>query len=280
MILNDSWTYFQQKGWRFLDDDGEFRPWINAAKRNIVSKFKNKQYDMGQLRSGSTWFVGINFLDNGPKGDIKGVPFSSKIQSDIRRQFGSLIECWDQGQVSICWPGYPRRDLTETLNSFKYRVKKYASHVDGLIPTGNKRRRFAREFHAFILGIPIINSTSHSAPIIVWEGSHLIFRDLFKTLYSGLSEFEVNNLDITEIYQECRRKVFSTCSASIVCCDKNRPYILDRHRLHGVLPWVDATRNLSVTSDTPRSEIDPLAGRAVIYFRPQYEHKLDWVFEN
>ena len=103
---------------------------------------------------------------------------------------------------------------------------------------------------------------------------------MFKTLYSGLSEFEVNNLDITEIYQECRRKVFSTCSASIVCCDKNRPYILDRHLLHGVLPWGDATKNLSVPSDTPRSDIDPLAGRAVIYFRPQYEHKLDWVFEN
>ena len=51
----------------------------------------------------------------------------------------------------------------ESEKSFNFRIKRFASHIDGIIPLGSKKRRFAKEYHAFILGLPIMNNFKNNA---------------------------------------------------------------------------------------------------------------------
>ena len=263
-----------------MDNDIENYRWIEATKENIRYKFWQKEYEDSEFRSGSTWFAGINFLDNEARGDVNGVSFSPRLWSQIIGNFGVGINYWDTAQVSICWEGYPKKDPAETEKAFKYRLEKYASHVDGLIPIGSARRRFAKEFHAFILGIPIINSGVNSAPLMVWEGSHKIFRTMFRKVYSGLSESEISDLDVTDIYQKYRRKAFSTCPVRKVFSNNNQPYILDRHLLHGVGPWNAGICDPLLLHRDNLFRLDPMFGRIVVYFRPTYKNLLDWITKN
>ncbi|MDG2355629.1 MAG: hypothetical protein P8L82_06390 [Paracoccaceae bacterium] len=274
------WKNFVENGWCFLDNHIENCRWIKAAKANIRNKFRQKEYRDSDFRSGATWFAGINFLDNGIGGDVDGISFSSVLWSQISGNFGVNIKYWDAAQVSICWQGYPGKDPSESEKSFKYRLKKYSSHVDGLIPIGPSKRRFAKEFHAFILGIPITNNRVDSAPLMIWEGSHKIFRNMFSKAFAGLSENEVSNLDVTEIYQKYRRKVFTTCPVKKVFSHNNQPYILDRHLLHGMGPWSAAIDDSLLQHRNNLFRINPMSGRIVIYFRPAYKNPLDWITQN
>ena len=278
--LSVKWSNFNQKGWCFLDNDDQHHRWIEAAKANILYKFGKRKYTKRDFRSGNTWFIGTNFLDNGSDGNINGVSMSSGLWSQISGKFGQGVEYWDPGQVSIFWQGYPKNDSRETEKAFKYRLNKYASHVDGLLPIGPKKRRFAKEYHAFILGLPVINSMAGSAPLVVWEGSHIIFRDLFRRLYNRVSETELRNLDITEMYQKCRTKVFSTCPIRKIFSDHNQPYVLDRHLLHGVVQWKTNKMHSSKKCPNDGIQFDPLSGRIVIYFRPSYKSPMDWLIQN
>ena len=274
------WTNFIKNGWCFLDNGIENYRWIEATKANIRNKFRQKEYKDSDFRSGSTWFAGINFLDNEIGGDVDGISFSSALWSQISGKFGVGIKYWDTAQVSICWKGYPRKDRSESEKAFKYRLKKYSSHVDGLIPIGSSRKRFAKEFHAFILGIPIINNRVDSAPLMVWEGSHKIFRNMFRKVYAGLSETEISNLDVTEIYQKYRRKVFSTCPVRKVFSHNNQPYILDRHLLHGIESWSVPIGDPLLPHLDKLFCTNPMSGRIVVYFRPAYKNPLDWITQN
>ena len=278
--MNQNWSNFYKNGWCFLDSDIENYQWIEATKVNILNKFEQKEFNISDFRSGSTWFAGVNFLDNGSEGDINGASFSSELWSEIYGKFGHGIKYWDTAQVSIFWKGYPKKDQSETEKAFKYRLKKYSAHVDGLIPIGSKKRRFAKEFHAFILGIPIMNNRIDSAPLVVWEGSHIIFRNLFRKLYTGLSKKKVSKLDVTEIYQKYRRKVFSTCTFRKVVSQKNQPYILDRHLLHGVIPWNETVNISPMSYQNDVFRLNPMFGRIVVYFRPSYKNSIDWVTQN
>ena len=68
--MEHNWSHFNQKGWCFLDSNAEHHQWIESAKASIVKKFDQRKYKKSDFRSGATWFTGINFLDNGPNGDI------------------------------------------------------------------------------------------------------------------------------------------------------------------------------------------------------------------
>ena len=278
--MEHNWSHFNQKGWCFLDSNAEHHQWIDSAKASIVKKFDQRKYKKSDFRSGATWFTGINFLDNGPNGDINGKPFSSEIWFEISEKFGSEVKYWDAAQVSICWKGYPIKDSLESENSFRYRLKRYSSHLDGLIPVGQKKRRFAKEFHAFILGIPLLNNSVDAAPLVVWEGSHIIFRDIFRRVYSGLSESEISALDVTEIYHKYRKEVFSSCCTRKVVPYKNQPYILDRHLLHGVVPWKEDINSSSIPYEDNALRLNPMTGRIVTYFRPPHEDPTDWVVQD
>ena len=167
MIQN--WFNLCENGWCFLNTDNDHYDWINEAKKQIKFKFSQNVIKDQDFRSGSTWFVGTNFLDNNSQGKIGSRQLSKKIINNISSYFGTKIQYWDKGQVSICWPGYPKKDTLESEKSFNFRIKRFASHIDGIIPLGSKKRRFAKEYHAFILGLPIMNNFKNNASLVVWE---------------------------------------------------------------------------------------------------------------
>ena len=83
----------------------------------------------------------------------------------------------DTGQVSVTYPGYPRQDAGESDAQARYRRRRDAAHVDGLLPIGPHRRRMLKEPHAWILGLPVTECGAGAAPLVVWEGSHEVMRD-------------------------------------------------------------------------------------------------------
>ena len=62
--------------------------------------------------------------------------------------------------------------------------------------------------------------------------------------------------DVTEIYQETRRRVFETCARVVVTAPPGCAIVLHRMTLHGVAPWAKGA--------------DAAGGRRMIaYFRPE-----------
>ena len=276
MIQN--WLNLCENGWCFLNTDNDHYDWINEAKKQIKFKFSQNVIKDQDLRSGSTWFVGTNFLDNNSQGKIGARQFSKKIINNISSYFGTKIQYWDKGQVSICWPGYPKKDTLESEKSFNFRIKRFASHIDGIIPLGSKKRRFAKEYHAFILGLPIMNNFKNNASLVVWEGSHKIFRNFFRNIYEGVSSNKISHIDITELYNECRNKVFTKCNVKKIVPNFKQPYLLDRHLLHGIDQWKD--QNFGSYVIKHKNSVNNLSnGRIVVYFRPVFSDPYDWIYQ-
>jgi hypothetical protein len=89
-------------------------------------------------------------------------------------------------QVSVTYPGYPRQDPGESDAAHRFRRDRDAAHLDGLLPVGPEKRRFLRETHAFILGIAVTEASEGAAPLVVWEGSHRMIRDVFAQAFDGV----------------------------------------------------------------------------------------------
>ncbi len=274
--MNQDWSNLKKNGWIFLNTDHTHYEWIVEAKKQLETKFHQKLFDCKDLRCGSTWFVGTNFLDNSSNGNIGTKLLSRKIFNNISKKFGNNIKYWDKGQVSICWPGYPRKDDKETIKSFNFRIKRFASHIDGIIPFGKKKRRFAKEFHAFILGFPLQNNCLESAPLVLWEGSHKIFRNFFKEIYEGITSDKISSIDITELYSECRKKVFKNCEVKKITPQFKQPYLLDRHVLHGIDAWPEK-KNVKYNLKNNMLSNNLSDGRIIIYFRPVFFNPYDWI---
>ena len=79
MIQN--WLNLCENGWCFLNTDNDHYDWINEAKKQIKFKFSQNVIKDQDLRSGSTWFVGTNFLDNNSQGKIGARQFSKKLST-------------------------------------------------------------------------------------------------------------------------------------------------------------------------------------------------------
>ena len=69
MIQN--WFNLCENGWCFLNTDNDHYDWINEAKKQIKFKFSQNVIKDQDFRSGSTWFVGTNFLDNNSQGKAR-----------------------------------------------------------------------------------------------------------------------------------------------------------------------------------------------------------------
>ena len=274
--MNQDWSNLNKNGWSFLNTDHIHYEWIAEAKEQLETKFHQKLYDYNDLRCGSTWFVGANFLDNSSNGNIGTKSMSKFFFSNISKKFGPNIKYWDKAQVSICWPGYPKKDAKETKKSYDFRIKRFASHIDGIIPFGSKKRRFAKEFHAFILGFPLHNNCLDCAPLVLWEGSHKIFRNFFKEIYEGISFNKISNIDITELYNECRKKVFKNCEVKKIIPQFKQPYLLDRHVLHGIDEWREK-KNVKCSPKNHRLLNSLSDGRIIVYFRPVFFNPHDWI---
>lgn len=240
-----------------LDHDGfhVFAPdpgvaaWVDAAGQVAAQVLTQ---DRTPRRYGGTWFVGVDALPNAPDGSVQGVPLGG-----VWRDHVTLPKAWHRAQLSVVFSGYPGRDPDENDAAFTYRWKRAGAHVDGLLPVGPKRRRFLREPHGFILGVPL-NDVDQS-PLVVWRGSHRIMGRAFEAALADAPH--PTQVDVTAAYHAARREVFAACERIAVVARPGAVVLLHRHLLHGVAPWADP----AVT--TPRM---------VAYFRPIISPQ-DWV---
>lgn len=216
------------------------------------------------LRCGGTWFVGVDALPNDAQGRVGGGPQLGGMAMDFIARDLRLTLPLHRAQVSICYPGYPQPSAEESPTAYQFRLKRDAAHVDGLLADGPEKRRYVKEPHAYILGLPLTRQSDDAAPLVVWEGSHLIMREMFRETFAGHAPEEWHMLDVTEPYQAARRQVFATCRRIELAANPGEATLLHRHLLHGVAPWGEKATA-------------PDDGRMIAYFRPEAEHPADWL---
>lgn len=209
-------------------------------------------------RCGGTWFVGLDALPNRPDGRMGEAEFPWQ-------EVGLAPVPLHPAQLSVTREGYPRQGEEESESAFRFRQLRDAAHLDGLLPVGPERRRMVREPHGWILGLPLNAATADAAPLVVWEGSHLVMGEALRAAFSGC-EGAPEDHDITEAYQAARKQVFETCPRVEVPGRPGEAVILHRHLIHGVAPWAEGA-----WAEAP--------GRVVAYFRPLLPRVADWLRE-
>ena len=139
-----------------------------------------------------------------------------------------------------------------------------AAHVDGLLPEGPERRRHLREYHGFILGIPMVEFDAAAAPFVVWQGSQEIVREVFRDAFTGQPPQAWGEVDITEPYHAARERVFRECERVEIHARPGQAFIAHRLVLHGTAPWRD-------------DAVAGLDGRMICYFRPDPFGPAEWL---
>ena len=230
-----------QDGYTVFEHDARVAAWAAAARQTGQQVIAQG----GERRHGATWFVGVDALPNADDGSISGVPLSGPFMDHI-----DPPAIWHAAQLSVVFPGYPLQDDGESDGAHRFRKLRDAAHVDGLLPEGPNKRRHLREPHGFILGLPL--NDCDASPLVVWKGSHLVIREAFTKVFAGLPPDDWGDVDVTDIYQATRRKVFDTCERVEVTAQPGQSILLDRHLVHGVAPWGDAAGEM----------------RMIAYFRP------------
>lgn len=224
--------------------------WAMAAQRIAERLSARPSVRAANLRHGQTWFVGVDALPNAPDGRVGGVALAG----DWRAQVPDLP--LHRAQLSIVYPGYPGRDRDEPMPSHRFRCLRHAAHVDGLLPDGPERRRFAREFHAYILGLPL--NAVRDAPTVVWPGSHRIMQ---AALREAIGDSAPEDVDVTDAYHAARKSVFARCDPVPLHAPPGGAFMLHRFALHGTAPWDGA--------------VGP--ARMIAFFRPEFATSADWL---
>ncbi|THH38233.1 hypothetical protein E4Z66_01260 [Aliishimia ponticola] len=225
------------------------RNWARAAYHAALRLPRTQ----GDLRHGRTWFPGVDALPNAADGSVDGVALRGPWQDALPLHGAPL----HRAQLSIVYPGYPQRDPDQSEANHRYRVTRCAAHVDGLLPDGPDRRRFAREFHAYILGIHLNDCAD--APTVFWPGSHRIVAE---ALRQAIGAGPIAQTDITEAYHEARRKVFDTVDPKPLQGAPGAALLLHRFTLHGTAPWTGG---------------DHAEGRMTAFFRPEFPDPQTWL---
>ena len=237
-----------------LNDDGFVTyPWSSDVMdwASAALPLARRALRGAERRHGGTWAPGVDLLANEPDGAVAGVPLLGPWRRDAQWSGG-----WHRAQISAVWPGYPRQDARESDAAHRYRKVRDAAHVDGLLPVGPDRRRFPREFHAFVLGIPL--TTTSEAPTVVWRGSHHIVRHYLSEV---IADRDASSVDVTEAYHAARRAVFESCERVEMSADEGACYLIHRLALHGTAPW-----------SGPAGE-----PRIVAFFRPELDGAGGWL---
>lgn len=259
---------FELNGWCRFPFDPALADWIDRVLPHARATVADPALASWHRYRG-TWFAGVNALPNDDRGAVPdGPPLAGQAVNFIRsvldlREMGLALP-WDRAQVSVCYPGYPQQMEGESDAVFDFRLKKDAAHVDGLLREGQDRRRRLKEYHAFILGIPMVPFTPDAAPFSLWEGSHLVFGKWFRETFASLPLEKWEEIDITEGYQRVRRAVFETCRRVTIHAKPGEAYLAHRHILHGMTPW----------GETAEAGPD---GRMIIYFRPALPDPSHWL---
>lgn len=252
---------FLGKGWCRFDHDAAVVNWVRHAGRAADHALKDPAlahwYDCE-----NTWFIGVDALANDAKGRIESGPdlMGTQWAQFWVRHFGAVPPL-HRGQLSAIWPGYPRPRTGEGPAAFRYRQKRFAAHVDGLLAVGETRQRMIREPHAFVVGMPLNDMPEDAAPLVLWEGSHVIMRRAFENALRQHDPRDWPNVDLTEPYKAARREVFETCPEIRVHARVGEAYLMHRHMLHGMAGW-----------ETGQGV------RKVAYFRPEFPGGVtDWL---
>lgn len=231
------------------------RDWVTTAlpfARRAVTDVSMRQWHVCE----GTWFVGVDALPNdvtgaiGESGPLRGAAV------DLAHAHIGVWPDLHPAQVSVTYPGYPKPREGESDKAFGYRLNRDAAHVDGIRGEGTTKRRFVREPHAFILGLPLTLADAGAAPLVVWPRSHVILRDAFRAVFHKAPRADWPDLEVTELYQTLRKQVFDTCQRVVLSAAPGEAVLLHRHILHGVAPWAKAAK---AGTD----------GRMVAYFRPE-----------
>ena len=261
---NTQTQQFLDKGWTRFPPSPELDAWIAAARPAAAAVATSPEH-ADWHRHGGTWFVGVNALPNDAAGTLReGPPLAGPAVDFALGLTAPYRAAWDKGQVSICFPGYPQRDPDQSEASHRYRLVRDAAHVDGLHAEGPERRRLVREFHGFILGIPLAAVQEGHSPVVVWEGSHHIMRAAFADALRGVDPALWADVDITETYHAARRRCFESCKRVEVTTAPGQTYVIHRLALHGMAPWT----------------AEAGAPRTVIYFRPVLPNPVAWLADD
>ena len=240
-------------GWCLFDHDPKLVDWALAALPSARLAIRDPAL-AHQFQCEGTWFVGLDALPNDTEGRIRG---SGPLQGhvvDVLRSAGVWSDL-HPGQISVTYPGYPKPRDGETPAAFRYRLRRDAAHIDGIIATGPERRRFISEPHAWILGIPLSEADANAAPLVVWSGSPAIIRHGLLEALSPYPPTQWESIDVTDAYQSARRQVFETCPRIELPLRPGQAVLLHRLALHGVAPWQQGAK---ASAD----------GRMIAYFRP------------
>lgn len=253
-----------ERGWVALPPSPEIAAWVAAARPLAERILTDPEHLRAWLRCGGTWFAGVNVMPNGPDGAVPEARVPPLDGTAIRLAEALVAPwpmAWDRAQISVCYPGYPQPWDGESEAAFRFRLKRDAAHVDGLLPeTGADGRRIRRpaERHAVILGIPLGEAHPEAAPMVVWEGSHRLIRDALAERLAGGAPADWARADVTEAYTAARARAFESCRRVPVTVPPGGAYLVHRLAVHGVAPWT--------APDGPP--------RAIAYFRPEPPHEL------
>lgn len=238
-------------GWRRVAEHPALRAWAEAAQEPAAAAVRASS----DWRCGGTWCVGLEALENDPDGTVAGVPLPWEV-------LGLDPMPLHRAQVSTTRAGYPLPSEAESEAAYRFRLNRDSAHLDGLLPVGPEKRRYVKEPHAWILGLPLNRADAGAAPLVVWEGSHLLMQAALSPLLSQADD--PSEVNITDAYQAARAEVFRTCARVELPGVPGEAVILHRHLIHGVAPW-----RPDATAEEP--------GRMVAYFRPLLPSVVEWI---
>ncbi len=256
---------FYQQSWFLFDHDPAIQQWTTHTLPIAREQVTAKQH-ADWLRHNGTWFVGVNALPNDPLGKVGQSEKLSGVAAEFIKQLFNIKQLrLDKGQISVCYPGYPQASAIDSKQAHLYRKRKDSAHVDGLRRDYETNKRYLKEAHSYVLGIPLVDYSADASPLVVWEGSHEIIRRAFTELFDGLNPEQWGEVDVTEIYRHARQEVFDTCKRVAVPAKLGEAFIVHRLAVHGIAPW----------GETAWSGKD---GRMICYFRPEFEKFTDWLY--
>ena len=186
--------------------------WVRAALAPARATLQNPR-QAKWLRYQGTWFAGVNALPNDAQGAIEASgPLQAQVIEFIETELGLRDFAWDAAQISICYPGYPKPMQGET-------------HGADALPVANAMPRMStaycrrvpndgahlREYHGFILGIPLVEYDATPSPFVVWEGSQEIMRQILPHASLDYLQSNGGSRIITEVYHAAREQVFANC---------------------------------------------------------------------
>lgn len=258
--------HFFDRGWCQFEADPLLQDWVDAALAPARAARQDPAHGEG-LRYQDTWFAGVNALDNSDTAEVGGSgPLRGRAVDFIAAELGFFDFAWDRAQVSICYPGYPLPMPGESPARTRYRRERDAAHVDGLLREGPGQRRHLREYHGFILGIPLVDFDARASPFVIWEWSHEIMRRRFAERFAGIEPEQWGEEDITEVYHAAREQVFSRCKRVELHARPGEAFLVHRLSLHGTAPW---GANAQAGPD----------GRMICYFRPPILEPRAWLYD-